>query len=139
MRAERAGSKVHYRRIYSSFVLASLRSYLPMTNRLWYAVAWLCGPQPPNVVLYTVGETRVKVPVSTCSVRTLYFLIFIFSFCTSSCLCIVSSKAIVCACGKPHSVNHCFTCKRGGYAIMRHNFIRDPFAEYLLREICKDV
>ena len=65
---------------YSSFVFFEILS----ANRLWYAVA--CGPHPPNVV-YSRG---VKVPFSTCSARTLYFLIFIFSFCTNSCLGVVS-------------------------------------------------
>ena len=30
-----------------------------------------------------------------------------------------------------NSVNHCLTCKRGGYVIMRLNSIRDLFAELL--------
>ena len=41
-------------------------------------------------------------------------------------------------CGQPYSVNHCLTCKLGGYVILRHNSIRDLFAE-LLSEVCKDV
>ena len=46
--------------------------------------------------------------------------------------------ARVCARGQPYSVNHCLTCKRGDYMIIRHNSIRDLFAE-LISEICKDV
>ena len=29
--------------------------------------------------------------------------------------------AKVCACGEPYSVNHCLTCKKGGYVTLRHN------------------
>ena len=43
-----------------------------------------------------------------------------------------------CQCGQPYSINHCLTCKKGGYVIIRHNTIRDTLAE-LLGEICKDV
>ena len=50
----------------------------------------------------------------------------------------IKLAARVCACGQPYSVNHCLTCKPGGYVILRHNSIRDLFAE-LLSEVCKDV
>ena len=50
----------------------------------------------------------------------------------------IKLAARVCACGQPYSVNHCLTCKLGGYVILRHNSIRDLFAE-LLSEVCKDV
>ena len=43
------------------------------------------------------------------------------------------------ACGQPYSVNHCLTCKRGGYLIMRHNSIRYLYFAELLSELCKDV
>ena len=43
-----------------------------------------------------------------------------------------------CACGAEYSINHCLSCKRGGYVIIRHNAIRDTIAE-VLSEICKDV
>ena len=43
-----------------------------------------------------------------------------------------------CACGEEYSVNHCLTCKRGGYVIIRHNAVRDTLAE-VLGEVCKDV
>ena len=43
-----------------------------------------------------------------------------------------------CACGNEYSINHCLTCKRGGYVIIRHNVVRDTLAE-ILREVCKDV
>ena len=65
---------------YFSFVFFVILS----AKRLWYAVA--CGPHHPNVA-YIRG---VKVPFSTCIARTLYFLILTFSFCTSSCLGVVS-------------------------------------------------
>ena len=43
-----------------------------------------------------------------------------------------------CACGNEYSINHCLTCKRGGYVIIRHNAVRDTLAE-VLQEVCKDV
>ena len=43
-----------------------------------------------------------------------------------------------CACGQDYSINHCLTCKRGGFVIIRHNAIRDTLAE-VLSEVCKDV
>ena len=43
-----------------------------------------------------------------------------------------------CACGSQYSINHCLSCKRGGFVHMRHNAVRDTFAE-LLEEVCKDV
>ena len=50
----------------------------------------------------------------------------------------IKLAARICACGQPYSVNHCLTCKKGGYVILRHNSLRDLLAE-LLGEICKDV
>ena len=43
-----------------------------------------------------------------------------------------------CACGDYYSINHCLTCKHGGYVIIRHNAVRDTLAE-VLREVCSDV
>jgi hypothetical protein len=43
-----------------------------------------------------------------------------------------------CSCGAEYSINHCLTCKCGGYINIRHNTVRDTFAE-LLKEVCKDV
>ena len=43
-----------------------------------------------------------------------------------------------CACGDDYSINHCLTCKRGGYVIIRHIAVRDTLAE-VLREVCSDV
>lgn len=43
-----------------------------------------------------------------------------------------------CACGEPYSVNHCLTCRNGGYVIMRHNTVRDT-TQSLLNEVCRDV
>ena len=37
-----------------------------------------------------------------------------------------------------NSVNHCLTCKKGGYVTLRHNSLRDLIAE-VLREVCVDV
>ena len=44
----------------------------------------------------------------------------------------------VCACGQPHSISHCLSCKKGGFVHMRHNVVRDTLAD-LLKETCKDV
>ena len=43
-----------------------------------------------------------------------------------------------CDCGKKFSVEHAFTCPRGGFPILRHNEIRDLTAN-LLTEVCHDV
>ena len=43
-----------------------------------------------------------------------------------------------CQCGSSYSINHCLSCKKGGYVIIRHNAVRDTIAE-LLKETCKDV
>ena len=43
-----------------------------------------------------------------------------------------------CACGEDYSVNHCLTCRNGGFVIMRHNAVRNT-AHELLKEVCKDV
>ena len=42
------------------------------------------------------------------------------------------------ACGKPYSISHCLTCKKGGFINIRHNAVRDT-THKLLTEICKDV
>ena len=46
--------------------------------------------------------------------------------------------ARTCVCGELYTVNHCMTCKKGGYVILRHNSLRDLFAE-ILEEVCSDV
>ncbi len=43
-----------------------------------------------------------------------------------------------CACGKSFTIDHAFTCPRGGFPILRHNEIRDLTAN-LLTEVCHDV
>ena len=43
-----------------------------------------------------------------------------------------------CACGQPYTINHCLSCKRGGYVHIRHNAVRDTVSE-ILKEVCKDV
>lgn len=43
-----------------------------------------------------------------------------------------------CGCDKENDVDHCLSCKKGGYVIMRHNHIRDTEAE-IMREVCRDV
>ena len=46
--------------------------------------------------------------------------------------------ASICVCGEPFTVAHALHCPRGGYTHLRHNDIRDSFAN-LLEEICFDV
>lgn len=43
-----------------------------------------------------------------------------------------------CACGEVYTLNHCLTCKLGGYINIRHNSVRDTTHSFL-KEICKDV
>ena len=43
-----------------------------------------------------------------------------------------------CFCGNDYSINHCLTCKNGGFVIMRHNAIRDTTHE-ILNQVCNDV
>ena len=45
--------------------------------------------------------------------------------------------ARTCVCGELYTVNHRMTCKKGGYVILRHNSLRDLFAE-ILEEVCSD-
>ena len=45
--------------------------------------------------------------------------------------------ARTCVCGELYTVNQCMqTCKKGGYVILRHNSLRDLFAE-ILEEVCQ--
>ena len=46
--------------------------------------------------------------------------------------------ARTCVCGEDYTINHCLTCKNGGYVILRHNSLRDLIAEILI-EVCSDV
>ena len=43
-----------------------------------------------------------------------------------------------CCCGKDFSVSHSLTCKKGGFVHMRHDAVRDTFAD-LMEEFGKDV
>ena len=43
-----------------------------------------------------------------------------------------------CVCGDQYTINHCLTCKNGGFVNIRHNAVRDTAAE-LMKEVCKDV
>ena len=43
-----------------------------------------------------------------------------------------------CACGETYTLNHCLSCKKGGFIHIRHNVIRDSIHE-MLGEVCKDV
>ena len=41
-------------------------------------------------------------------------------------------------CGADYSIEHCLSCKNGGYVHLRHNAVRDTAFE-LLQDVCKDV
>ena len=43
-----------------------------------------------------------------------------------------------CACGDVFSINHCLSCKKGGYIHLRHNSVRDTVSD-LLSGVCHDV
>ena len=43
-----------------------------------------------------------------------------------------------CCCGKDFSVSHSLTCKKGGFVHMRHDAVRDTFAD-LIEEFGKDI
>ena len=34
-----------------------------------------------------------------------------------------------CGCGSANDIDHCLTCRRGGYVVMRHNQIRDTIGD----------
>ena len=46
--------------------------------------------------------------------------------------------ARTCVCGEDYTINHCLTCKKGGYVILKHNSLRDFIAK-ILEEVCSDV
>ena len=50
----------------------------------------------------------------------------------------ISSVSGHCFCGQKNTINHSLTCQKGGYTHLRHNSLRDTFAE-LLSDVCKDV
>ena len=43
-----------------------------------------------------------------------------------------------CACGKEYSINHCLSCKNGGFVNIRHNTLRNTTHD-LMKQVCKDV
>ena len=43
-----------------------------------------------------------------------------------------------CVCDADYGINHCLTCKNGGFIHFRHNIVRDTVGK-LTSEICKDV
>lgn len=43
-----------------------------------------------------------------------------------------------CVCGSTFDIQHCLSCKKGGFVTLRHNNIRDITAS-MLGEVCKDV
>jgi len=44
-----------------------------------------------------------------------------------------------CTCGQKYSANHALICKLGGYVSLRHNSLRDTFADLMRTVKCKDV
>ena len=50
----------------------------------------------------------------------------------------ISDVSGLCFCGQKNTINHSLTCQKGGYTHLRHNSLRDTFAE-LLSDVCKDV
>ena len=50
----------------------------------------------------------------------------------------LSRTPMNCACGKKFTVEHAFSCPKGGFPTLRHNEIRDLTAN-LLTEVCHDV
>ena len=43
-----------------------------------------------------------------------------------------------CECGAKFTIDHCLSCQKGGFPILRHNAVRDLTA-HLLTEVCHDV
>ena len=43
-----------------------------------------------------------------------------------------------CICGNPNTIDHCLTCKLGGYVALRHDSLKKTTAK-LLEQVCKDV
>jgi hypothetical protein len=43
-----------------------------------------------------------------------------------------------CVCGESNNINHCLTCKCGGYVSLRHDSLRNTTAK-LLDQVCSDV
>ena len=50
----------------------------------------------------------------------------------------ISDTPRTCVCGQAYSMNHCLTCKNGGYINIRHDTVRDT-THTLLDEVCGDV
>ena len=47
------------------------------------------------------------------------------------------NKPRLCVCGEPTTINHCLTCKLGGYVSLRHDSLKGTIAK-LLEQVCKD-
>ena len=43
----------------------------------------------------------------------------------------------LCVCGAPSTINHCLTCKLGGYVSLRHDSLKGTIAK-LIEQVCKD-
>ena len=50
----------------------------------------------------------------------------------------ISGVPFHCACGSKNDIDHCLTCKKGGYVNMRHNIIRDTEAS-IMKDVAYDV
>ncbi len=51
----------------------------------------------------------------------------------------LSDMSRTCGCNEVNSINHSLICKKGGYAILRHNSLSKVLAELLEEAGCKDV
>ena len=50
----------------------------------------------------------------------------------------IRNTAKTCICGQTNSIDHCLTCKRGGFVSLRHNSLRNTTANFI-SQVCKDV
>ena len=50
----------------------------------------------------------------------------------------ITNLPTTCACGAKFDIQHCMSCKKGGFINVRHNHVRDLTAK-MLADVCKDV
>ena len=50
----------------------------------------------------------------------------------------ITNLPTTCACGAKFDIQHCMSCKKGGFINVCHNHIRD-LAGRMLTDVCKDV
>ena len=49
----------------------------------------------------------------------------------------ISRLPTICPCGSKFNIQHCMSCKKGGFVSIRHNNLRDLTAK-ILSEVCND-